>query len=776
MQSYTTTTVYQQQSQEPLQSPVPQTVPQTEPQAVPQTAPRPRDYFQRTPPVFQSSGLAARVPFELRANPLIDRNHQDFMRIERYFFTLLRNTNLTLEEIIENTFEPHEISILEPASHPPELVKLQKANSIRYQQILDTRFQGNTPTLQLKLTFLYFGLPIAPMKLGLSQTMVITDLDFLEDKIQIATNPLEFLNEYGERAYGDPHKRVPDRHFLQLPQAQEFTSLRLRPPPYQDDQALRLRGGALPSKMEWEPEGDGTYDPATSSVRLFGYQGSIQVELYSSAYDSFVEAVDQLLGLRYKYNYSIRLQIWDQINSGTEPVAQATGMIYQKNKRPDGDDDIFSLVEKLFSQGSKDERYCGFVSFDKEESPESYQPSSGADRYIIRVWDDDKKNMAYMKVPESLVSTHKPNQFRYEYLRAMRVLFRQSPHAYFRFSTSGQELTYGLLDPSPVVWDQIIQDHIKDDGLPLLGFTGIDIPEDVVPVFIPGFHSYDTDFSSGLPVTCLSRDDLKLEGGDSDKDGLSKLISAVNAANPFAISHNKKIGIEVWIPGDEFLNCSISGRFINMVKTEINEQTIYDWKAAVRIYQGPRIHAKPGKISIVARPVFSTYTISAKNDPNRNFSVDLNDLRLSEFKEEVKSKLFARYQPTSKNLVLHLVQSTWSTNKIDFAVNTNTDEDEWRWIVRHITEPNITISLEYWVSDWAVEKGSTWGPRYDTIEPFTLTSQFDSMNKYFTPYDPPPKHVRQSDSARITASGSAYRDYHQDGAQRAGIYHRDADS
>ncbi|KAI0106818.1 hypothetical protein F4814DRAFT_455418 [Daldinia grandis] len=736
MQSYTTTVVDQQPSQQILQQPPEEKTEQPLQPPIPQPVPQPRDYFQRAPPLFQSSGLAAKVPFELRANPLIDRNHPDFMRIERYFFTLLRNTNLTIQEILDNTFETHEIGILEPASHPPELVRLQKANSIRYQQILDKRFKGNVPTLQLKLTFLYFGLPIAPMKPGSSQNLVITDLDFLEDKIQIAIDPLGFLNEYNERAYGDPHKYVPDRHFLQLPPTQEFTSLRLRPQPYNDFSALRLRGGALPSKMDWEPEGDVALEPATGSVRIFGYQGSILVQLHSSAYESFLGGVDQLLGMRYKYNYSITLQIWDQHSSDTKPVTQATGMIYQNNKRPTGGaDEIYPLVEQLFSRDNQGGQYCGFVFFDKEAPPPFYQPSHKEDRYIIRVWDAEKKNMAFMKTPRSLLATHKPNQFSYEYLRAMRILFPNAPHTYLRFTTSGEEYTYGLLDPPPVVWDHIIKDRATKGDLPLLALSGTNVPDDAVPVFIPGFYSYNVDFSSRLPVTSLSRDDLELSGGDKDKVGLSKLISAVNAANPFAISHKKKIGIEVWISGDEFSNSTISGRFVNFVGTEINEQTIYDWKTAVRRYQGPRLHAEPGKISIVARPVFSTYTISAKKDAKRHFSVDLNDIKLSEFKEEVKSKLFPRYQIALKNLALHLVQSTWSTNRIDFAVSANTDEDEWRWIVRHITEPNITISLEYWANDWDVEKGSTWGPRYDTTEPFTLTSRFDSMHKQFAPYD-----------------------------------------
>ncbi|KAI8964664.1 hypothetical protein F5Y11DRAFT_355524 [Daldinia sp. FL1419] len=734
MRSYTTTTVRPQQSEERSEQ-QPQPPPASKPQ---QTTSRPRDFFQRTPPVFPSIGLAERVPFEVRSNPLVDRDHPEFVRIERYFFTLLRNSNLTIQEILDGTFEPHEISILEPVSHPPELVKLQKTNSIRYQQILDTRFKGSVPTLQLKLAFLYFGLPVAPMKTGSSQKLVIRDLDFLEDQLEVANDPLGFLDEYADRTYGEPNRHVPNRYFLQLPPTQEFTSLRLRPRLHEGS-SLRLRGGAAPSNMEWEPEGDTASGSVKSPVRIFGYQGSILVDPADSAYDSFVTAVDQLLGLRYKYNYSIRLQIWDQTGSGSEPLAQATGMIYQKGKWPGGEDDISALVTRLFGQENADRRYCGFVLFDKEELPEFFQPSSLDDRYVVRVWDEDKKNMAYMRVPNTLQQTHRPNQFSQEYLRAMRALFQKPPHQYFKFSTSEEESTYGLFDPPPDVWDQVIQDQTKNDELPLLNFSTIDVPDDLVPVFIPGFNSYDTDFSgtSGKPpVTTLGIDDLKLDKDDG-VSGVSRLISAVNAANPFAITDQKKVGLQVWIPGNDFLNTTVPGRFINLVGTEINDQTKHDWKSAVRSYQGPRIHAQPGKINIVARPIFSTYNIHKKNQAQSHFSVDLNDLKLSEFKEEVKSKIFPRYNPNLKNLVLHLVQSTWSGNGIDFVISTDTDESGWQWIVRHITEPDLTISIEYWENGWVVEKGSTWGPRYDTKEPLSLTSKFDAMNKGIAPYDPP---------------------------------------
>ncbi|KAI1463253.1 uncharacterized protein F4812DRAFT_255262 [Daldinia caldariorum] len=762
MQSRTTTSVIGQPSQEHTQQPA-EEQPQQPPQPqVPQLVPQPRDYFQRTPPVFQSSGLTERVSFAARANPLVTRDHPNFMRIERYFFTLLRNTNLTIQEILQNTFEPHEICLIEPVSHPPELVRLQKRNSLRYQQILETRFQGHAPTLQLKLALLYFGLPVAPMKPGMSQELVITDLDFLEDKLEISVDPLGFLDEYAERSYGDPNRHVPDRHFFKLPQMQEFTSLRIRPKPYDDDDfsSLRLRGGAAPAKMDWEQEGDGAAGPTTRAVRIFGYQGSVLVEYSpSSAYESFVEAADKLLGLVYKYNYSIRLQVWDQKSSDTEPVAEETGMIYQKNTKPGKADKISSLIKRLFSKGNADERYCGFVLFDKEEPPEFYQPSRDADRYIVRVWDAENQNMSYMKVPTDLSSNLKPNQFSKEYLRAMRFLLPRPCHQYLQFYEVGNASTYGLLDPPAGIWDQLIRDQANADHLPLLSFEGIDVPDDIVPVFIPGFHSYDADFSDPSrepPVTTLSSDDLELDG-TNDTVGLSKLISAVNAANPLVMSDRKKIGFEVWLPGDDFLNTVNSGQFINLVDTEINEQTIFNWKAVVRAYQGPRVHAEPGKVGIVARPVFSNYKITAKNDAKRQFSVNLNDLELSEFREEVKSKLFPRYNPELKQIGLHLVQSTWSKNPIDFAIRADTNEYGWRWIVRHITEPDITVSVEYWPDDCAVEKDTTWGPRYDTVEPLSLTSEFDSMDKRFTSRGPPGQKLFEKSKNNLEGARRALR-------------------
>lgn len=154
-----------------------------------------------------TSGLIRKVPFKDRADPSILPTDKEFMNVERYFQTLLRSTHLTINQILEATFEQHEISLLVPASGPPDVVRWQKENTVRYQGFLRTVFKGKQPTLQLKMAMLYFGLPVAPLKMGRNQSVAPIDLDFLEDEVVLDRPALDFLDEYPKRCYGDSTRR-----------------------------------------------------------------------------------------------------------------------------------------------------------------------------------------------------------------------------------------------------------------------------------------------------------------------------------------------------------------------------------------------------------------------------------------------------------------------------------------------------------------------------------------------------------------------------------------
>lgn len=158
---------------------------------------------------FQKRGISFREkkPFAARANPRIDQNSPEFLDMEKYFMQLLRQTQYTIEEILENTFEEYEIKIFQPMSTSPEMNQLQNSNTLRFRNLLQTRFKGRVSTLQLKMAMLYFGLPVAPMKPGAFQMPVPTDLDFGEDGTVFRPDPLQFLDNYTERTYGDSSKR-----------------------------------------------------------------------------------------------------------------------------------------------------------------------------------------------------------------------------------------------------------------------------------------------------------------------------------------------------------------------------------------------------------------------------------------------------------------------------------------------------------------------------------------------------------------------------------------
>ncbi|KAL7620117.1 hypothetical protein AAE478_009109 [Parahypoxylon ruwenzoriense] len=675
--------------------------------------------FLQIEPTQQSQGtqdfadFVEKKPFELRANPFINKDHPEFLRIEDYFMRLLRKSKYTIEEILENTFDPYEIQLFEPADPPSELATQQKENALRYQRILETRFKGHPPSLQLKMAFLYFGLPVAPMKPGGLQVHALADLDFAEDNLRVKPDPLEFLDDYTEKTNGNPRKRVKNKDFPDNPPTQVFPS-----------SSLSLRGGALlsdplPREDPTSVAGNAS-EPPGFFFRIFGYQGSILTDRH---YGHFVKAIDQLLGMGDQFNYSVCLQIWDTSSLDTRRhVDQAVGMIYHDKEEPPAEDKLFALTKKWINE-IHGERYGCFVHFDKEEKPGRYQPHPQADRYIVGLWDADRQNMAYMKIPRNFHSAHMHNQIIPEYVRAMRVLYPKVPHKYLQFGSDGRGLTYGLLDPPPEIWTGVVT--TQKDGipeLPLVNFETIDIPRDYVAVIVPGSYFYNTDFSSSGKL--LSREsgifhknNLKVSGTEKDRESLSKFIEVVSAANRTAMTSTELVGVDVWAPGEAFLERNVEPTRIHIRGDgEMSLQTLLDWRLAMAGFQAPRIHSSFTNVCIVAQPVFESYRVRAKRSSS-HISIRLKEFTLSEFKAEVKSRLLPEYQSDDRRQSLHLVQTGWSLNRTEFVIRAETDEDEWKMIVRRITEPGITVALEAGDSSWVVEEKTAWGPRYDSVNP-----------------------------------------------------------
>ncbi|KAI2622342.1 hypothetical protein GGR54DRAFT_638680 [Hypoxylon sp. NC1633] len=667
-----------------------------------QPIPEPRDYYDNPPAV-----VLERTPHDQRANPLINGNDPEFLQIKEYFLSLLRNTRLTIDEILNGLFEPGEINIFKPASHPPELIETQKSNSVRYEELLKTRFEGHTSSLHLKLTFLYFGLPVAPMLPGGVKIQRPFDLDNHEDVLAVQLDNMKFLEAYGKRTYGDPEKRVFDDEFPEVIPTQTFTS-------------TTLRGGALPPVF-------GPSDQDSKAVWICGYQGRLQTHL---RYEDFVATVDQLLGALHNYNYSICFEIWDTSTGQTEVVDSVTGVVYHGDFVPRPDDPLVSLVQRWFLQTEETDRYVGFVHFDKEEHPPAYAPYSG-DRHIVRLWDNDGK-MAYMRVPENLQSSHKPNQFAEEYSRVMYVLYPKLAHQFLDFSDLTQEkgLAYGYHNPPPGVWDEIVAQADRD---PMLLFTEISIPINYVPVLVPGFYNYSVNFEASKTTGKLSKEDLIHDKTDNDRDGLSRFLYAVGVAGPSKTSTRVRVGLDVWFPGEDFLDVTNGPTRVSVLGDDNTPQTILDWRLLVHNYTYRRHDAEERPTSIVARPVWDDYEIHVKGHADRHFILNVGKVTLNQFMVAVKQNLYAGYEVQNDD-VLHIAQSTWRANRVDFVVKRDTTEAEWAWMVRHITEPNLEVSIESWNSDWDVDKKWRWGPRYER----TSLGVRELTTRYYLPGKPAP--------------------------------------
>lgn len=690
-----------------------------------------------------------RKPFELRANPLVHGDDPDFLAIEDYFDKLLENSTHTIDQIIYNTFEPHEISLLEPATFPPELVQLQRDNIVRYQQILESRFKDRTPSLQLKLAILYFGLPVAPMKPGVAEVVVPMDVDFAADETALTHDPLRFLDEHTERTYGQEKNRVISPYLYRSLPTQELPS-------------MKLRGGAAPGRMDWEFAVSNVPRTSANRVRVWGYQGSVLTKPSNSLWLSFIDAVDHLLGVKDPFDYRACVEIWN-LSDVDKPVSRTRGMIYHGRLKSPENDPIYQLVQKWFSDAALAKTHNCFVYYDKEASPLFYQPPWTRARYIVRVWDEETENMSYMRVPTKLELTHKPNQYLTEYQRAMRVLFPDIPHQYSLFTKGAAEgLSYGLFDPPPAVWSQIVEEQAKNSQLPTLSFGKIPMPPNCVAVWIPGFHSYDTKFwTIGSPQQQLfvSWDDLLPKPkGEDHRAGLSRLLDIVATANPSASSSERRIGLDLWIPGEKFLDINNKPGRVSITKNEISVHTLFTWRHILLGFQAHRVHAQPQPMSIVARPVFKTYRFSLRGNVGKGFILDINreDATLAVFKASVRTLLYPEYTGDRADQVLHLVQSTWGKNQVEFAIRSEMTEEDWELIVRRITEPDITVSLENWTNDWTVEKGDgeTWGPRYNLADIANLTTHYENIWK--------PKPFNESVNRFFSKS-----DNNRDGAERA---------
>ncbi|KAF5519583.1 Protein piccolo [Colletotrichum aenigma] len=184
-----------------------------------------------------------------RYNPLIKPTDAAWKEVEYTFRRMLDRPTLTIKQVLDDHFTPHERKLFLPAVEPRSLRECQEDSTRRYRALLAGRFKGHFPSLATKFAMLYFGLPVEP---ALSQFAQLSKPSFeIDDWEQLheaeVSPPLHFLTAHDRRNFGYDHLRGTEAPYSTIP----VPSARFRGHSgvtgvAQDDsesQGLNLRGG-----------------------------------------------------------------------------------------------------------------------------------------------------------------------------------------------------------------------------------------------------------------------------------------------------------------------------------------------------------------------------------------------------------------------------------------------------------------------------------------------------------------------------------------------------
>ncbi|KAK1830139.1 hypothetical protein QBC39DRAFT_309653, partial [Podospora conica] len=158
-----------------------------------------------------------------RWQPDIDPNSGEFAAILNHFASRLRDQHDTLDNVLCEELAPHERALLTPVDRAdnPALAAIQARNTALYSELLRSqRFRGwaSHADLAFKLTLVFFGLPVAPMRMSSNQAWKgLAERSDWEDELLArgedegpSDGRLRFLNEYWIRMYEQDALRHPD--------------------------------------------------------------------------------------------------------------------------------------------------------------------------------------------------------------------------------------------------------------------------------------------------------------------------------------------------------------------------------------------------------------------------------------------------------------------------------------------------------------------------------------------------------------------------------------
>ncbi|KAI1424943.1 hypothetical protein F5Y12DRAFT_796630 [Xylaria sp. FL1777] len=659
------------------------------------------------------TSLQPKVPFKERVDAFITLEDKKFQKIENYFFSLLRAPGLSINHILNGTFDDHEITLITPQSGPPDVVRWQMRNAQRYHENLETRFKGHTDTMAFKMACLYFGFPVEPLRQGTTQFLLSPDPDPLERNDMPNPNPFKFLDVYNKG-----NEAVPEEKILSLRGGGEYTVNKKDNTVTWNPSAQNKKGGkkraakAEQAIQEISPEGyemEGflwtaqsqeiptTKDNSpTPTIRLYGWQGAINTAL---EYRDFISNVDKLISNWDKIDQSIYVDIFRV--SSVKIVETVRGFLHHRETEAPIGDAVWKVLKKYFGTGDTNNYACfiRLYSDGKENRPIGYQPSN-KDKHVVRIENAENKDLAYMRVPSNLHADYKPHQFGREYMYAMQFfLLPYPPHALVVYQNGLIGDAYQYLDPPQELWEQVIDARNELGSSTKISFKIQEIDEDYTPVVIPGVSRLHNNVNR-----------LDLRNGKTENAGAAESLGEICKAIELSLKEvNLKKecnGFEIWRQASDFKDSSKSSERITFSGNVKSAKSLESWQAFLQTLPNR------GPLGFVVRPVFKTYRLLSPENEGR-VGLPLNELDLHNFKAIVHNRLYGNYNPKDPSQVIVLNTVNQESFQAELTIQHNTTEDEWQWIRRNIIEPELIISVEDLGNEWTIpEKSAIWGPRY----------------------------------------------------------------
>ncbi|PTB65840.1 hypothetical protein BBK36DRAFT_1120744 [Trichoderma citrinoviride] len=359
-----------------------------------------------------------------RVDVAVSSNSKKWIDVHQAFQDLLANGGMTLRQILPAFFTSHETRLF-MLSEAVILKGIQEDNTYRYHRLLQTRFQGVTSDIPTKLTMLYFGLPIEPERLSLTESTFDMEVQEPKPSRDAVEPPLHFLSAHKERNWDEdtlsgklinsPIPAIPFRHFLRRPSD-------LREGQLGDGQpVVHLRGGGRDDDSDWaedsfsglssgESDGDDDedgsdaddtmedqpdrmeVDPNTESedgnsqetdsvedissveiasrnwISLYGFQG--RVPFIPGDRQTYEDAIRKLLSLgpQERTNFSI-------VHFDNQTITINT--IHDTVPLKASSTTLHFITEKVSKGGDTppNNRHTFFIKLQKESIPEHWQPS-----------------------------------------------------------------------------------------------------------------------------------------------------------------------------------------------------------------------------------------------------------------------------------------------------------------------------------------------------------------------------------------------------------------